>query len=95
MGEKDAVVVNNVLYVKKRGVNGRLSRILCYKKCYSYITNNSNLLIFVFGSAKMQPWKNSVQWNSRLRYGFRLATVCAPGIRRSGCFRELQMPGNR
>ena len=38
-------------------------------QCYSYITNNSNLLIFAFCFAKMQPWKNSVQWNSRPRYG--------------------------
>ena len=69
-GPQETAVLFKIVFKfeKTQFICGRGEEATC-TQCYSYITNNSNLLIFVFCFAKMQPWKHSVQWNSRPRYG--------------------------
>ena len=54
----------------------------CGSNCYSYITSFANPLQSVWGFAKMQNVEHHRSTESRYRYGYWLATVCAPGLLR-------------
>ena len=54
----------------------------CVSDCYSFITTPGNLLQSILGFAKMQNVEHHRSTESRYRYGYWLATVCAPGLLR-------------
>ena len=54
----------------------------CGSDCYSFITTPENLLQSILGFAKMQNVEHHRSTESRYRYGYWLATVCAPGLLR-------------
>ena len=54
----------------------------CGSDCYSFITTPGNLLQSILGFAKMQNVEHHRSTESRYRYGYWLATVCAPGLLR-------------
>ena len=62
--------------------------------CYSYITKTCKILIFVFGFAKMQPWKISADQATGSDTGKASHGMCA-GVRETEVLRKLLMPGNR
>ena len=67
----------------------------CGSDCYSYITSFANPLQSVWGFAKMQNVEHHRSTESRYRYGYWLATVCAPGLQGTMGDHKIQMPGDR
>ena len=64
----------------------------CGSDCYSFITTPGNLLQSILGFAKMQNVEHHRSTESRYRYGYWLATVCAPEGPAAGGVPQNQMP---